>query len=197
MCRWAEYRWIAGKFQAKGDTMPRLFVAIRPPETVRTALLSLMSDVEAARWQDDEQLHITLRFIGEVDPATADDLAAGLASIASRSLALSVSGVGSFEKRGRVHTLWAGVHPHEPLVTIHRKIGRLMAAIGLSENGLAYIPHITLARFGGQGGQVGRFLARHGDLSLPPFEATEFALYESRLGSEGATYEAAVRYPMR
>jgi RNA 2',3'-cyclic 3'-phosphodiesterase len=176
--------------------MHRLFVAIRPPAAVREALLALMGDVEAARWQDDEQLHITLRFIGEVDPQTAEDLAAGLASITSPALTLSVSGVGSFEKKGRVHTLWAGIHPQTPLIAIHRKIGRLLARLGLSEDGLAYIPHITLARFSGAGGQVGGFLARHGDLALPPFEATEFVLYESRLGSEGAAYEAVVAYPM-
>lgn len=177
--------------------MPRLFVAIRPPAAIRHALLSLMGDVESARWQDDEQLHITLRFIGEVDPRAADDLAAGLATIAAPSVELAVKGVGSFEKKGRVHTLWAGIHPREPLIAIHRKIGRLMTDIGLSEAGLAYIPHITLARFGGPGGQVGPFLARHGDLALPPFAATEFALYESRLGSSGAAYEAVATYPMR
>ncbi len=175
----------------------RLFIAIRPPLAVREALLALMGNVEAARWQDDEQLHITLRFIGEVDSRTADNLAAGLATIASPALELGVSGVGSFEKKGRVHTLWAGVYPREPLVAIHRKIGRLMASLGLSDQGLAYIPHITLARFGAQGGQVGEFLARQGDLALPPFEATEFTLYESRLSADGAAYEAVATYPMR
>ncbi len=177
--------------------MYRLFVAIRPPKVIREALQAIMGDVDAARWQDDEQLHITLRFIGEVDARTADDLAAGLSNIAAPTLDLNVSGVGSFEKKGRVHTLWAGVYPREPLVLLHRKIGRLMVSLGLSDQGLAYIPHITLARFGAQGGQVGSFLARHGDLALPMFAATEFVLYESSLGREGAAYEPVANYPMQ
>jgi RNA 2',3'-cyclic 3'-phosphodiesterase len=182
---------------SKSALMHRLFVAIRPPLAIREALIAIMGDVESARWQDDEQLHITVRFIGEVDARTADDLAAGLAGIASPPLDLRVSGVGGFEKKGRVHTLWAGVYPREPLEALNRKIGLLMTSVGLPTEGLAYIPHITLARFSAQGGHVGSFLARHGDLALPEFQAAEFALYESRLGAGGPAYEDIATYPMR
>jgi RNA 2',3'-cyclic 3'-phosphodiesterase len=192
-----EYRWIIHRFQAKHDMMFRLFVAIRPPEAIRTALLSLMNGVEGARWQDDDQLHITLRFLGDVDSRTAEDFAAGLATIHAAPMTLTVSGVGAFDKKGRVHTLWAGVSPRDPLAAIHAKLGRLALSVGLSDQSLAYVPHITLARFGAQGGDVGGFIAQHGDLKLPPFAATEFALYESRLGGQGASYEEIASFALR
>ena len=61
--------------------MPRLFVALRPPEPVRDALFDLMGGVEGARWQSDDQLHLTLRFVGDIPPPDAEDLAAELGRV--------------------------------------------------------------------------------------------------------------------
>jgi len=72
--------------------MHRLFVAIRPPEQIRELLLDAMDDSADFRWQDDEQLHLTLRFIGEVERPIADDHAAELARIHSAPFELRVTG---------------------------------------------------------------------------------------------------------
>ena len=61
--------------------MHRLFVALRPPPAIRARLLAAMGGVPGARWQDDDQLHLTLRFIGEVDRPVAEDIAAALGTI--------------------------------------------------------------------------------------------------------------------
>src|SRR3546814_10503522 len=79
-----ENRHITGRFVEEFRLiipMHRLFVAIRPPAAIRKALLSIMGGVEGARWQSDDQLHLTLRFIGEVDRHRADDIAAALATV--------------------------------------------------------------------------------------------------------------------
>jgi RNA 2',3'-cyclic 3'-phosphodiesterase len=77
--------------------MHRLFVAIRPPEYIRDLLIDAMDDSPDFRWQEDEQLHITLRFIGEVDRPVADDLAVALSQLRSEPFTVRMHGTGRFE----------------------------------------------------------------------------------------------------
>jgi RNA 2',3'-cyclic 3'-phosphodiesterase len=176
--------------------MHRLFVGLRPPLPVRKALLATMTGVVGARWQDDGQLHVTLRFVGEVERPMAEDIAAALAGLRAPAPALRVEGVGRFEHRGRVNTLWAGVTPREPLAALHRKIDQALVRTGLSPEGRAYLPHITLARMNASAGPADRWLADHAALSSESFELGHFILFESHLGREGASYEAIERYPL-
>jgi len=87
----------------------RLFVAIRPPAPVRDALIDAMEGVEGARWQDEAALHLTLRFVGEVETPGANDLAGQLSRIAWPPFELRVAGVGAFERKGSPHAIWARV----------------------------------------------------------------------------------------
>lgn len=176
--------------------MHRLFVAIRLPSEVRSSLLDLMSGVPGARWQDDDQLHLTLRFIGEVDRRTAEDIAAALAHIHTPPLELRLSGCGMFDTRGTPNALWAGVTPREPLAALHRKVDQAMTRIGLEPERRAYQPHITLARLRRSAGPIEPFLAQHAALSSAPFHVAHMTLYESRLGHNGASYEPIERYPL-
>lgn len=176
--------------------MHRLFVAIRPPATIRSQLLHLMEGVRGARWQDDGQLHLTLRFIGEVDSRVAEDVAAALGAVRQRRFSVALDGVGQFGSRGRPNALWAGVRPHDALAHLHRKVDQALMRAGLEPERRAYLPHITLARFGRESGGLDAFLARHTGLSSDPFEVTDFALYESRLGHEGASYTIVERYDL-
>lgn len=95
--------------------MHRLFVAIRPPAAHRAQLLALMGGVAGARWQRDDQLHLTLRFIGEVDRHRASDIADALRTIRFAPFDARIAGVGVFDRRGLIDTLWAGVQPRDPL----------------------------------------------------------------------------------
>lgn len=176
--------------------MHRLFVAIRPPAAIRSRLLSLMEGVAGARWQDDAQLHLTLRFIGEVDSHCADDVAAALAGVRQPRFEIALNGLGRFERRGRPEALWAGVAPHDALDHLHRKVDQALVRAGLKPESRAYLPHITLARFGRDAGSLDPFLARHGGLSSTPFEVAYFSLFESHLGHSGAVYEPVERYPL-
>ena len=90
--------------------MHRLFVAIRPPEPVRDLLIDAMDAGADFRWQDEEQLHITLRFIGEVDRPLASDIADALAQIRASRFTLRINGTGRFERRSG-GALWAGIEP--------------------------------------------------------------------------------------
>jgi RNA 2',3'-cyclic 3'-phosphodiesterase len=177
--------------------MHRLFVGIRPPLAIRQQLEALMGGVPGARWQDDAQLHITLRFIGEVERPQAEDVALALSALRFPALDVALAGVGQFDTRGRPNALWAGLRPHEALAQLHRKIDQALVRIGLAPEGRAYLPHITLARLNAGAGTTDRFLAEHAGLSSPLFTISQFLLYESHLGHGGARYEAVARYPLQ
>jgi 2'-5' RNA ligase len=176
--------------------MHRLFVAIRPPEPITDLLLDLMEGISGARWQDEEQLHITLRFIGEVDRHVARDVHAALGALRHPPFDLALSGTGIFDRRGVPSILWAGLSPQEPVHTLHKKIDQAMARVGLEPERRAFHPHITLARLGRGSGAVDAFLARSGGVASPAFRVDGFGLYESRLTPQGAIYSELELYPL-
>ena len=177
--------------------MTRLFVALRPPAPIRDALLMTIGGVEGARWQDDGQLHLTLRFVGEIDPPQAEDLAAELGRIEAPRFELKIAGVGHFEKKDRLHALWAAVVPSPPLDVLQQKVERACQRIGLEPEHRKFTPHLTLARLGGRSGAVGEWLAANGALSAGPWPIDEFRLYESQLTPAGPLYEPIISYRLR
>lgn len=179
--------------------MHRLFVALRPPPPIRALLLEVMGGVPGARWQDEDQLHLTLRFIGPVDRPQAEDVAAALSQVRAPAPRVALGGVGRFEHRGRAEALWAGMAPAEPLTHLHRKVEAACARAGLAPERRAYLPHITLARFArtaGSAAEIDRWLADHAALASPAFSFAHLVLYESRLGRERAAYEPLERWPL-
>jgi RNA 2',3'-cyclic 3'-phosphodiesterase len=176
--------------------MHRLFVAIRPPEPIRDLLIDAMDDSPDFRWQDEEQLHITLRFIGEVERPLADDLALALGGVRSEPFQLRIKGVGRFEQRNS-GALWAGVEPKEPLAALAAKVERTCQQVGLEPERRAYHPHITIARWKGRRTrELADFLERNAGLASDPFAVAEFILFESRLSRHGAHYEPVANYPL-
>ena len=176
--------------------MHRLFVAIRPPQAIRDQLLDLMEGVAGARWMDDDQLHLTLRFIGEVERHLAQDIAAALSAVRHPPFEIALSGLGAFERRGGAKVLWAGVTPHEPLKALHKKIDQAIARAGLEPERRAFHPHITLARLGRGAAPIQPLIETQGGLASAAFPAEEFRLYESTLTPAGAEYTLVERFPL-
>ncbi len=184
----------------------RLFVALPLPESVRQQLLMLASGVKGAKWQRDDQLHLTLKFLGEVDGATAEDVDQALGNIAMEPFSVSLAGVGLFGTIKSPRVLWAGVEPETQVSRLYDKVERAMVSLGLAPEARKFSPHVTLARFrsGGRGNrnphaQVGGlpgFLESHHGFRTPSFEVPAFALYSSHLGSEGALYRIELEYPL-
>jgi 2'-5' RNA ligase len=176
--------------------MHRLFIAICPPEPIRDLLIDAMDDSADFRWQAEEQLHITLRFVGEVERPVADDLAAALSRVRAESFAIRVRGVGRFEQRNS-GALWAGVEPKELLTALATKIERVCQQVGLEPERRAFHPHITLARWKGRRTrEVADFLEREAGLLSEPFDVDRFILFESHLSRHGAHYETVARYTL-
>jgi 2'-5' RNA ligase len=163
---------------------------------IRAQLLACMGGIPGARWQDDDQLHLTLGFAGEVDRHIAADIAAALGSVRHPPFELAVSGIGTFDRKGRIDTLWAGVRPHDEVAALHRKVTQALVRAGLEPESRAFQPHITLARFTRGAGDLSGFATLHGGLSSEAFAVTHFGLYESTLSGEGARYELIERYAL-
>lgn len=177
--------------------MTRLFVALRPPAPLRDTLIDTMDAVEGARWQDEDQLHLTLRFVGEVDPPVAEDLAAALGQVDAPPFTLVVAGVGHFARKGRPTALWAGIGPSPALVALQHKVERACQRVGLEPEHRKFTPHITLARLGSGTGPVAPWLAAHGRFDAGPWPVEEFRLYQSVLSPGGSLYEPVVNYRLR
>lgn len=176
--------------------MRRLFVALRPPPPVRAVLLDAQGGVERARWQDEDQLHLTLRFVGEVGRHAAEDLADALASVDAPGFELAVRGVGHFERKGRATALWAALAPSPQLERLVRKVEQACRAEGLPAETRRFTPHVTLARLSAGAVGAGEWLARHGNLAAPAWPVGSFRLYESRMGSGGSVYASLAEWPL-
>jgi 2'-5' RNA ligase len=155
-----------------------------------------MEGVSGARWQDEDQLHLTLRFIGEVDRHVAEDVVAALGAIHHPSFELALSGLGLFDRRGIPTALWAGVTPQDPVRALHNKVDQAIARAGLPPDTRAFHPHITMARLGRGTGAVDAVMARSGGVTSLPFRVPSFRLYESRLTAGGAEYTEIENYPL-
>ena len=176
--------------------MHRLFVAIRPPEEICDLLIDAMDDSPELRWVGDEQLHLTLRFIGEVERPLANDLAAALGTLRFERFSLRLSGAGRFDQRNG-GALWAGVEPRQPVSALAAKVERVCQEAGLEPERRAFHPHITLARWKGRSNRAAdAFAERAGGLSSEPFAVERFILYESHLSRHGPHYEEVASYPL-
>jgi 2'-5' RNA ligase len=174
----------------------RLFIGIRPPAHVREALIDTMEALEGARWQDDEQLHLTMRFVGEVEREAANDLAAALASIALLPFELELEGVSHFERKGMPTAIWARVRPAPELERLRAKIDRAFDLARIGGETRRFTPHITIARLARHTGAVIDWLTRNSDLRAT-WRVDGFSLFESHLLASGAQYEVAVHYPLQ
>ncbi|MGZ8997265.1 MAG: RNA 2',3'-cyclic phosphodiesterase [Allosphingosinicella sp.] len=174
--------------------MHRLFVALRLPMATRSILLAAMGGISGARWQTEDQLHLTLRFIGEVDRHQATDIHAALGAIHHPGFELALNGVGLFERRGIPAAVWAGVGPQAPLQSLHKKVDQALTRVGITPDQRAFLPHVTLARLKSSSGSIRAFIESTGGLSSPPFRVGSFALVESRLTPEGAVYDDIETY---
>ena len=178
--------------------MYRLFVAVDPPPDIVARLQGLCYGVSGARWVEPEQMHLTLRFIGEVDGGAFRDIKEGLAEVKAGSFPLQVKGLGFFPPRKIPRVLWAGIAPVEQVSGLRNRIENVLVSLGLAPEGRKYSPHITLARLHDTPvARLGRFLAGNSLFAAPEFSVSEFHLYSSELTVKGALHTIEASYPLR
>lgn len=177
--------------------MIRLFVAIDIPSALRTTLNSMGRGIPGARPVSEEQIHLTLRFIGEVEGHIARDIKEALSEVRATPFTLSIQGVGHFPPRGAPRVLWAGLIRSEELVLLRNRVERRLVACGLPPEQRKFAPHITIARLKDSPfGRVGDFLAGNSLFQSEEFRVENFTLYSSRLIKSGALHTVEKQYPL-
>ena len=133
-------------FRPLVPVMPRLFVALDLPDVIKTSLASLMDGLGDVRWLSDDQLHLTLRFIGEIDNGQARDVEDALSLVQGQPFDLSLKGIGHFPPRSEPRVIWTGVEHQPELQALKRRIDHALREAGLDRDPKKYRPHVTLAR---------------------------------------------------
>lgn len=177
--------------------MQRLFVAIDLPPPVKRELAGICLGLPGARWVAAEQIHLTLRFIGEVDGGRVQDIREGLAEIHSAAFALRLVGLGVFPPCRQPHVLWAGVEPVEPVVALRNRVESLLVDLGFTPEGRPFSPHVTIARLCDTPvASLSPYLAGNALFASSEFEVDAFHLYSSVLTSKGAIHQLEACYPL-
>ena len=181
--------------------MPRLFVAIDLPNAVKGALIALKTEIEGAKWVKAENMHLTLRFIGEVDAAGGrlTPIKDALATVKGEAFDMTLASVGRFpegtKKPPRV--LWVGIESPPALVRLYQSIEAALKGIGFAPDDRGFSAHITLARIDGRSRNAPpqarssafeRFLERHVDYRSEPIHVSSFILVNSTLTPQGSIY---------
>jgi RNA 2',3'-cyclic 3'-phosphodiesterase len=175
--------------------MPRLFTGVEIPPDIVQALASLRGGLPGARWIDPENYHLTMRFIGDVDDATAHEVASLLGRVQRPPFELHMEGLNSFGGR-KPRAVVANVAPTTALMEAQAEQERLMQRIGLEPEGRKYIPHVTLARLRESSNrQVADYLAARGYFRTAAFPVSRFVLFSSRNSVGGGPYVVEAAYP--
>src|SRR5262249_42153712 len=160
-------------------------------EDVCERLSALCAGVPGARWVPPENLHLTLRFIGEVDGGHAEDIFHALSSVRPKRFDLTLSGVGHFESKGEVRQLWVRVERNADLVALRDRIDSTMVRMGLEPEGRRFTPHAPRAKLKDTPvHRVSTFLAHHALFRAGPIPVDHFTLFSSYLQGTGPIYTA-------
>ena len=153
--------------------------------------------IPGAKWVPPEQLHLTVRFIGEVDGALFRDIKDVLEEVDLASFSLQLKGVGYFPPRGAPRVLWVGLENNGSLQLLRKKIDAALLRIRVEPEGRKFSPHITLARLKNSPvRKIANFLSGNALFSQEPFQVESFRLYSSILSSKGAYHKVERIYSL-
>jgi 2'-5' RNA ligase len=175
----------------------RLFVALDLPWEVKEELSDLSCNLPGARWVPTDNFHLTLRFIGEANRLQAEEIDFALASLRGRSFEFSLSGLGWFEKNGRVNTLYVGVERNADLARLQAKVETALSRCGLPPERRKFTPHVTLARMDmGVTPTLTSFVQANNLYRSAPIRADNVTLFSSFLGKDQPTYTPEAEYAL-
>ena len=176
--------------------MLRLFLAVALPNEIRDQIVPIQSGVPDARWIKRENLHLTMKFIGEVDNTLAEDIHYALSGLTFETFSLRLRGVNSFRSKKLARSVWIGIEPLGPLKVLHKKIESNLIKTGLTFETRKFTPHVTLARFTRT--PVTRlipYLESNAGFQTSLFEINQVVLFRSYLAANGSDYEQLATYP--
>ena len=176
--------------------MYRLFIAIDLPEIVSEHCANICFGVQGAKWVPKDQMHFTIRFIGEVDHAGYHAVSGGLSDVIASRFTIAMKGVGYFPPRNKPKVLWAGLEKNEALMNLRRSIEGALQQAGIEPEERKFAAHVTLARLSPNTPvrAIADFLSANGLFSEQSIPVDEFHLYSSVLTSDGAIHRKEATY---
>lgn len=184
----------------------RLFVAVNLPEAERRAAHEATAPLRhgdlPVKWVAEASLHLTLKFLGDVEAERADAIAAALdaAVAAARPFDVGLGGLGAFPALARPRIVWLGVERHPALELLANDVERALQPFGFEAELRPFQPHITLGR-AKQGAPAAAFakfeklIARVSYEGMAPVGSVD--LMESLLQPEGAVYQVRHQAQLR
>ena len=168
----------------------RLFVALTLPAAVRDSLAALAQPLPGVAWTHPDQLHVTLRFLGDVSAEVSQSMIARLTSVHVEPFILPIEGIGTFPPNRPPRVLWIGVGSGHPrLFQLRQRLDDALLAAGLQLDVRTFHPHITLARCTENAAPaITHWMHVHRDVAPPPFRVEAFDLYASELRPTGAVH---------
>lgn len=177
--------------------MIRLFTAVELPAEVRQRMAVLCAGVPGARWVAPENLHLSLRFIGEVDGGTFQDIAAELAGIEAPAFEMELDGIGYFGSGKVPRSIHVNVARNAAVGHLRNKIESKLVRMGLPREERKFVPHVTLARLKGTAPErIGAFISHNNLFRAGPVGVDHFTLFSSFLSHNGPIYRAERIYPL-
>ncbi|MDX1617301.1 MAG: RNA 2',3'-cyclic phosphodiesterase [Balneolaceae bacterium] len=176
----------------------RLFTAIDLPDTVKDRLNEIQDPGLGIRWTAPEAMHLTLRFIGDVDSETRDDLIARMSELERSSFSFTIRDIGYFPPRKHPNIVWVGIEESNPLMELQSRIESACRRAGLEPDERPFTPHITIGRVkGARKNEVLSFINNHKKLRIEEIPVEEFILYESTLKPDGAVHTPLRRFSLK
>jgi len=179
-----------------------LFVALEIPSSVRENLAAAIQQMRSidpqAKWVRSENLHVTLKFLGETPAEKLDVLRTSLSAVRSREpLELNFYGVGFFPNEKRPRVLWAGMASSPNLAPLADAIDKATATLGFPLETRPFTPHLTLARFNPPGisPQLRVAAAQNASREFGALNTAAFHLIHSKLKPTGAEYTTLQSFP--
>jgi 2'-5' RNA ligase len=178
--------------------MIRLFAAVPVPDEIAQGLVRRQQGLDGARWRSVDQMHLTLRFFGEIREDVARDLDAELAGVdGGGAFDLVLEGVGAFGEGRDIHAIWAGVAENPALKRLAKACETAARRAGLKPDTRQYRPHVTLAYLRhADPDRVAAWIQANNLLKSPPIRVDRFGLYSSFLAGEGAHYRLEAEYAL-
>jgi RNA 2',3'-cyclic 3'-phosphodiesterase len=178
--------------------MPRLFTGIEIPAEQREEIARLKVPLPGgSRWADPDDLHLTLRFVGDIEKPQAREFADNLETIDVDAFELRLAGLGVFGGN-EPRSIWTGVETSAPLEALARANDRAARAAGLPPDGRQFKPHVTLARVKhASADEVARVLQRIGAFRSKPFIVSRFVLFSAKPKTGGGPYAIEEAFNLR
>jgi RNA 2',3'-cyclic 3'-phosphodiesterase len=182
----------------------RTFIAVDISPSVASKIAKLIAELQAGRakikWVAESNMHLTLQFLGDVEPERIPEIAAAIeAAVADADpLEMTCRGLGAFPNLERPRTLWIGVEQgREELCDVQRRVEAGLAEQGFRPEKRQFHPHLTLGRVRqSRPGEIAELFAGREEFSAGSTTVSEVVLYSSELAKEGPTYTALARAPL-